>query len=80
MWYISVGKKGGIIAEKTFFKSYSFKYYKHDWEKTEPKFFLGSLTILIEVRKIFRTNFIKLLLSDYTVYRIFFEKFLIDKV
>ena len=37
----------------------------------------------IEVRQFFRTNFIKLLLSDFTVYEFLFEKtflFLIDLV
>ena len=41
------------------------------WWKNELKFFIGSVTSSIEVRQFFETNFIKILLSDYTVYRTF---------
>ena len=41
------------------------------WWKNELKSFLGHSQSSIEARQFFRTNFIKLLLSDYIVYGIF---------
>ena len=51
-------------------------------EKLSSCSFLVDLQSSIEVRQIFRTNFLKLLLSDYTVYAIFIREtfFIFDRL
>ena len=71
MQYISVKKKMWRYCWVNVFFNHTFlNTINLIWWKTEFKFFLGWQSS-IEVSQFFRTTFIKLLLSDYTVYGIF---------
>ena len=73
MQYISVKKKMLHYNPVTFFQSHSFKDYKLDLVKKWAQV-LSSFTHNLQLKsdsQTSQTNFIKLLMSDYTVYGIF---------
>ena len=73
MQYISVKKRSVLQQSKLFFSRTLFKYYKLDLvKKKNSSSFLVHSQSSIELREFFITNSIRLLLSDYTVYGIFF--------
>ena len=79
MQYIYVKKK--VVAlelNKHFFNRTLLNAINLIGEKLSSSSFLANSQSSIEVRQILRTSFIKLLLSDYTVYKLL--SFLIDLV
>ena len=72
--YICQKRRCGTIAEQNFFNRTLLNTINLIGEKLSSSYFLVHSQSLIEVRQIIRTNFIKLLLSDYTVYGIFVWK------
>ena len=75
MQYISVKKKDAAQKlSKLLFYHTLLNTITCFGENMSSSSFLVHSQSSIEVRHFFRTNFIKLLLSDYTVYEILFEK------
>ena len=77
---VYICEKKGVALElnKRFFNRILLNTIKLTGEKLSSSSFLANSQSSIEVRQILRNSFIKLLLSDYTVYKIFAcETFLI---
>ena len=77
---VYICEKKGVALElnKLFFNRILLNTIKLTGEKLSSSSFLANSQSSIEVRQILRNSFIKLLLSDYTVYKIFVcETFLI---